>query len=73
MRIQSFSDDATVDLFRERSTKAARRIPKDVLGSRSTETQDARRRPAPLGSEESTGQPARGFERRRRKAAIVYA
>lgn len=28
--IQSFSDDTTVDLFRERSTKAARRIPKDV-------------------------------------------
>jgi proteic killer suppression protein len=28
--IQSFADDATVDLFRERSTKAAHRIPADV-------------------------------------------
>jgi len=28
--IQSFADDATADLFRERSTKAARRIPKDL-------------------------------------------
>lgn len=28
--IQSFADQATVDLFRERSTKAARRIPKDL-------------------------------------------
>jgi proteic killer suppression protein len=28
--IQSFSDETTADLFRERSTKAARRIPKDL-------------------------------------------
>ena len=28
--IQSLSDDTTADLFRERSTKAARRIPTDV-------------------------------------------
>lgn len=28
--IQSFSDETTADLFRERSTKAARRIPTDV-------------------------------------------
>jgi proteic killer suppression protein len=28
--IQSFADDTTADLFRERSTKAARRIPTDV-------------------------------------------
>jgi proteic killer suppression protein len=28
--IQSFADDATADLFRERNTKAARRIPKDL-------------------------------------------
>ena len=28
--IQSFADDTTADLFRERDTKAARRIPKDL-------------------------------------------
>jgi proteic killer suppression protein len=28
--IQSFADEATADLFRERSTKAARGIPKDL-------------------------------------------
>jgi proteic killer suppression protein len=28
--IQSFADDAAADLFRERNTKAARRIPKDL-------------------------------------------
>jgi len=28
--IQSFADETTADLFRERSTKAARRIPKDL-------------------------------------------
>ena len=28
--IQSFADEATADLFRERSTKAVRRIPKDL-------------------------------------------
>ena len=28
--IQSFVDEATADLFRERSTKAARRVPKDL-------------------------------------------
>ncbi len=28
--IQSFADEATADLFRERSTKAARRVPKDL-------------------------------------------
>ena len=28
--IQSFADETTVDLFRERSTKEARRIPKDL-------------------------------------------
>jgi proteic killer suppression protein len=28
--IQSFADDATADIFRERDTKAARRIPKDL-------------------------------------------
>lgn len=28
--IQSFADEATADLFRERSTKAARRTPKDL-------------------------------------------
>jgi len=28
--IQSFADDATADIFRERNTKAARRIPKDL-------------------------------------------
>ncbi len=28
--IQSFADEAAADLFRERNTKAARRIPKDV-------------------------------------------
>ena len=28
--IQSFADETTADLFRERSTKAARRLPKDL-------------------------------------------
>jgi proteic killer suppression protein len=28
--IQSFADETTADLFRERSTKAARRIPKEL-------------------------------------------
>ncbi len=28
--IQSFADERTADLFRERSTKSARRIPKDL-------------------------------------------
>ena len=28
--IQSFLDETTVDLFRERNTKAARRIPRDI-------------------------------------------
>ncbi len=28
--IQSFADDTTADLFRERATKEARRIPKDL-------------------------------------------
>jgi proteic killer suppression protein len=28
--IQSFADDSAVDLFRERNTRAARRIPKDL-------------------------------------------
>ena len=28
--IQSFADDATVDLFRERNTRAARRIPREL-------------------------------------------
>lgn len=28
--IQSFADEATSDLFRERNTKAARRIPRDI-------------------------------------------
>ena len=28
--IQSFADDTAVDLFRERNTRAARRIPKDL-------------------------------------------
>jgi proteic killer suppression protein len=28
--IQSFGDDTTVDLFRERNTKAARRVPRDL-------------------------------------------
>jgi proteic killer suppression protein len=28
--IQSFADDTTADLFRERDTKAVRRIPKDL-------------------------------------------
>ena len=28
--IQSFTDETTADLFRERSTRAARRIPKDI-------------------------------------------
>lgn len=28
--IQSFADDTTADLFRERNTRAARRIPKDL-------------------------------------------
>lgn len=28
--IQSFADETAVDLFRERNTRAARRIPKDV-------------------------------------------
>ena len=28
--IQSFADEATADLFRERSTKAARRTPRDL-------------------------------------------
>ena len=28
--IQSFADETTADLFRERNTKAARRIPKDL-------------------------------------------
>jgi proteic killer suppression protein len=28
--IQSFGDDATADLFRERNTRAARRIPRDL-------------------------------------------
>jgi proteic killer suppression protein len=28
--IQSFSDEATADLFRERNTRAARRIPRDL-------------------------------------------
>ena len=28
--IQSFSDETTVDLFRERNTRAARRIPRDA-------------------------------------------
>ena len=28
--IQSFSDETTVDLFRERNTRAARRIPKNL-------------------------------------------
>ncbi|MGH9323248.1 MAG: type II toxin-antitoxin system RelE/ParE family toxin [Vicinamibacteria bacterium] len=28
--IQSFADERTADLFRERSTKAARQIPKDI-------------------------------------------
>ena len=28
--IQSFADDTSVDLFRERNTRAARRIPRDL-------------------------------------------
>jgi proteic killer suppression protein len=28
--IQSFADDTTVDLFRQRNTRAARRIPREV-------------------------------------------
>ena len=28
--IQSFADDTTVDLFRERNTRAARRIPREL-------------------------------------------
>jgi proteic killer suppression protein len=28
--IQSFADETTADIFRERNTKAARRIPKDL-------------------------------------------
>jgi proteic killer suppression protein len=28
--IQSFADDATADLFRERNTRAARRVPTDI-------------------------------------------
>jgi proteic killer suppression protein len=28
--IQSFADEATADIFRERNTKTARRIPKDL-------------------------------------------
>ena len=28
--IQSFADEATVDIFRERNTRAARQIPKDL-------------------------------------------
>lgn len=28
--IQSFADEATADLFRERNTRAARRIPRDI-------------------------------------------
>ena len=28
--IQSFADDTAVDLFRERNTRAARRVPKDL-------------------------------------------
>ena len=28
--IQSFADDTTADLFRERNTRAARRIPRDL-------------------------------------------
>jgi toxin HigB-1 len=31
--IQSFSDEATVDLFRERNTRSARRIPREVWRS----------------------------------------
>ena len=28
--IQSFADEATADIFRERNTKAARRVPKNL-------------------------------------------
>lgn len=28
--IQSFADEATADIFRERNTKAARRVPRDL-------------------------------------------
>jgi toxin HigB-1 len=31
--IQSFADEATADLFRERNTRAARRIPRDIWRS----------------------------------------
>ena len=31
--IQSFADETTADLFRERNTKAARRVPKDLWRS----------------------------------------
>ena len=31
--IQSFADDTTVDLFRERNTRHARRLPRDVWRS----------------------------------------
>ena len=50
--IQSFADDTTVDLFRERSTKEARRIPKNLwpVVRRKLKMLDVAQRLSDLGS-----------------------
>ncbi len=50
--IQSFADETTADLFRERSTKEARRIPKDLwpVVRRKLKMLDVAQRLSALGS-----------------------
>ncbi len=50
--IQSFADETTADLFRERSTKEARRIPKDLwrVVRRKLKMLDVAQRLSDLGS-----------------------